>query len=261
MIPTVRLLGQEFAAAAPAAVRAWALARPAAAPFGYVVTPNADHLVRLARDPALASVYAAAELRLLDSRVVRRAARVLGLPAPPVVAGSDLTAALLAALPPGERITLVGLPAAWLPALVRRTGIAPPAHCDPPRGFAADPAALDAVVRFVEAHPARFVVLAVGAPRQEMLAAAIAAGGRARGLGLCVGAAVDFLAGRARRAPGWMQRGGLEWLHRLGREPGRLAGRYLRDDPEIFRLLLAERLRRARGTHGPGTGSQGYPER
>ena len=246
MIPTTRLLGLDFAAAAPATVLEWALARPAEAPFGYVVTPNADHLVRLAREPALASVYAAAELRLLDSRVVRRAARVLGLPPPPVVPGSDLAAALLAVLPPGERITLVGLPPVWLPALVRRTGIAPPAHCDPPRGFARDAAALAEVVRFVEAHPARFVILAVGAPQQELLAAAIAAGGRARGLGLCVGAAIDFLAGRARRAPWWMQRAGLEWLHRLGHEPRRLAARYLCDDPAIFALLLDER-RRARG--------------
>jgi len=174
------------------------------------------------------------------------------LPAPPVVAGSDLAADLLAALPSGERVTLVGLPPAWLPALVRRTGIAAPAHCDPPRGFVRDPAALAAVVRFVEEHPARFVFLAVGAPQQEVLAAAIAARGRARGLGLCVGAAMDFLAGRARRAPRWMQRAGLEWLHRLGCEPGRLARRYLRDDPAIFALLLAER-RRLRRRNRAGT--------
>jgi exopolysaccharide biosynthesis WecB/TagA/CpsF family protein len=242
-LPSVRLLGLDFAAAAPGAVLDWMLARPAATGFGYVVTPNADHLVRLARVPDLRGVYDGAALRLLDSRVVAGAARALGLPAPPVLPGSDLAAAVLAVLPPGERITLVGLPPAWLPALVRRTGIAAPAHCDPPRGFAHDPAALAAVVRFVEDHPARFVFLAVGAPRQELLAAAIAAGGRAQGLGLCVGAGIDFLAGRVRRAPRWIQRAGLEWLHRLSQDPARLARRYLRDDPAVFALLLAERRR------------------
>lgn len=250
-LPTIRLLGLEFAAAAPGAVLDWVLARPATAGFGYVVTPNADHLVRLVREPGLRAVYDGAALRLLNSRVVQRAARALGLPAPPVLPGSDLVAAVLAALPPGERITLIGLPAAWLPALVRRTGIASPAHCDPPRGFEHDPAALAAVVRFVEDHPARFVFLAVGAPRQEVLAAAIAAGGRARGLGLCVGAGIDFLAGRVRRAPGWMQRAGLEWLHRLSQDPVRLARRYLRDDPAVFALLLRARRGRAQVYNRP----------
>ena len=257
-LPTIRLLGLDFAVAAPAAVLDWVLERPATAGFNYVVTPNADHLVRLARAPGLRAVYDRAALRLLDSRVVRRAARVLGLPAPPVLPGSDLAAAVLAALVPGERITLVGLPPDWLPALVRRTGIAPPAHCNPARGFEHDPAALAAVVRFVEDHPARFVFLAVGAPRQEMLAAAIAVGGRARGLGLCVGAGIDFLAGRARRAPGWMQRTGLEWLHRLGQDPVRLVQRYLRDDPAVFALLLSER-RRARDGGGQLYNGPGRP--
>ena len=257
-IPVRRLLGLDFAAVPPAAILAWVLARPAAAGFAYVVTPNADHLVRLRRQPDLLPVYAGAALRLLDSRVVRLAARGLGLPAPPVVPGSDLTAALLAALPAGERVTLVGLPQAWLPALCRRTGLADPAHCDPPPRFEHDPAALAAVVRFVEAHPARFVLLAVGAPRQELLAAAIAARGRATGLGLCVGAALDFLAGRSRRAPGWMQAAGLEWLHRLGQDPARLARRYLREDPAIFAMLLAAR-RGAYTTPEAGAGCVSRP--
>ena len=69
------------------------------------------------------------------------------------------------------------------------------------------------------AHPARFVFLAVGSPRQERLAAAIAATGQATGTGLCIGASLDFLAGVQRRAPSWLQRAGLEWLHRLRRRP------------------------------------------
>lgn len=46
-----------------------------------------------------------------------------------------------------------------------------------------------------------------------------------------VGAAFDFHSGRVRQAPRWMQRSGLEWLFRLGSEPRRLAGRYLRNNP------------------------------
>jgi N-acetylglucosaminyldiphosphoundecaprenol N-acetyl-beta-D-mannosaminyltransferase len=53
-----------------------------------------------------------------------------------------------------------------------------------------------------------------------------------------VGAAFDFLSGRVRQAPRWMQRSGLEWLYRLGCEPRRLARRYLRNNP-LFVLKFA----------------------
>jgi exopolysaccharide biosynthesis WecB/TagA/CpsF family protein len=96
----------------------------------------------------------------------------------------------------------------------------------------------------VVSHPARFVFLAVGSPRQERLAAAIKATGRASGIGLCIGASLEFIAGAQPRAPVWMRRGGLEWLHRLGRDPRRLARRYLLDCPAIFPMLLHERVAR-----------------
>ncbi len=217
--------------------------RPAKAPFGYVVTPNADHFARLLRDPALAAIYRAALLCLLDSRVIANTARLAGLPTPPVVTGSDLTARLLAATPAGERVTIVGLRAEHIAALRTRYRLAAPAHHDPPLGLDRDPAAFRAAVRFVCDNPARLVFLAVGSPRQERLAAAIQATGAAMGTGLCIGAALDFLAGAARRAPGWMQRGRLEWLHRLGSDPRRLARRYLRDDPPVLAMLLRERWR------------------
>jgi N-acetylglucosaminyldiphosphoundecaprenol N-acetyl-beta-D-mannosaminyltransferase len=245
-VSAVRLLGLEFAALDAEGAAARIAARPADAPFAYVVTPNADHLVRLHREARLHPVYRDAWLRLLDSRVVARTARLLGLGAPPVAPGSDVTAALLARhLAPGERLTIVGMDAAGLAALVRRLGLAAPAHHAPPFGLATDPAAMAAAVDFVLAHPARLVLLAVGSPQQEMLAAAIAATGRARGTGLCIGASLDFLAGTQRRAPVWMRRAGFEWLFRLASAPRRLARRYLLDSPPVFALLWRE-LRAAR---------------
>ena len=244
MTRTVRLLGLDFADLdATAAARAIA-ARPEGAPFNYVVTPNADHLVRLRRDPGLRQLYRGAWLRLLDSRVVAALGPLAGLPVPAVAPGSDVTALLLSSfLAAGERITIVGLRPAWVPALVARCRLATPAHYDPPMGFDRDPAAFAATVDFVVSHPARFVFLAVGSPRQERLAAAIAATGRAAGTGLCIGASLDFLAGAERRAPGWMQRRGLEWAFRLARDPGRLARRYLVDSPRVVPMLLKERGR------------------
>jgi N-acetylglucosaminyldiphosphoundecaprenol N-acetyl-beta-D-mannosaminyltransferase len=55
-----------------------------------------------------------------------------------------------------------------------------------------------------------------------------------------VGAAFDFHAGRTRQAPRWMQRSGLEWLFRLGWEPRRLAGRYLKNNPLFVLRILGQ---------------------
>jgi len=245
-VPTRRLLGLDFALLDPAAALDCLAARAADAPFAYVVTPNADHLARLARRPELASLYAGAALRLLDSRVVARLARLLGLASPPVVTGSDLTAALFETGLAGRAgsLTVLGAPEAAVAAVARRFGLGAIAHHDPPMGFDRDPVAFAAALDFLEAHPARFTLLCVGSPRQEAVAAALVARGRARGIGLCVGASLLFLAGHERRAPGLVQRAGMEWAWRLARDPGRLARRYLVDDPAVLRLLWQEARRR-----------------
>ncbi len=242
--PGIRLLGLDFADLDTAQAAAWLAQRPCRAPFGYVVTPNADHLVRLRRSPALVSLYEQALLRLLDSRVVARLAMGLGLATPRVVPGSDLTTLILRRhLHAGERLTIIGLHPSHLLALIHKTGIAPPAHHNPPSGFERDPRALREAVDFALANPARFTLLAVGSPRQEILAAAIQATGKATGTGLCIGASLDFLSGAAARAPRWMQQAGLEWLHRLASNPRRMARRYLRSSPQILPLLIREAWR------------------
>jgi N-acetylglucosaminyldiphosphoundecaprenol N-acetyl-beta-D-mannosaminyltransferase len=250
--PTIRLLGLDFADLTLPRVASHLAERPPDAPFRYVVTPNADHLVRINRDLRLSTVYRNAALCVLDSRVVFGLASLFGLPAPKVVTGADLTAYLLGHhMRPNERIAIVGLSPAWLPALVARYGLVPPAHYDPPMGFENDPAAFDATVAFVRDHPARFVFLAVGSPRQEYLAAAIATRGGATGTGLCVGAALEFLAGARRRAPGFISRSGLEWLFRLLSEPRRLYKRYLITSPAVIALLLKQRLAARRPEPAP----------
>ena len=219
------------------------LRRPALAPFAYVVTPNADHLARLRRDPALLPLYEAAFLCLLDSRLLANVADALRVTRPALATGADLTAALLPALA-GETVTVIGMDEAEFQSLKRRfPGIAWRHHA-PPMRLGANPAAFAAAVDFATAAPARCTFIALGSPLQERLAAAIAAQPRATGIGLCIGAALGFAAGKG-RAPAWMQRAGMEWLHRLGRDPRRLAGRYLLDDPPILAALLKAALRRS----------------
>jgi N-acetylglucosaminyldiphosphoundecaprenol N-acetyl-beta-D-mannosaminyltransferase len=246
-VPTVPLLGLDFADLTLGATLGWLAARSPTAGFGYVVTPNADHLVRMQRKPALRPLYADAVLRLVDSRVVARAARAAGLPAPAVVPGSDLTAHIVQDLiDPAEPINILGMEPEPVEILSRRFGLRRVAHHNPPMGFEYDPTAMEGAIRFIEDNPARFTFLAVGSPRQCQVAHAVAKRGRAQGTGLCIGASLLFLSGHERRAPWPVQQAGLEWAWRLAQDPRRLARRYLVDSPAVLKLLREEAKSRRR---------------
>ena len=96
-------------------------------------------------------------------------------------------------------------------------------------------------VEFVVKTQTPLIFLAVGMPQQEILASHIADHPQAGGVGLCIGASIDFLTGQQRRAPVWVQKAGLEWLYRLLSDPRRLASRYLIDCPRIFYLICFRR--------------------
>jgi N-acetylglucosaminyldiphosphoundecaprenol N-acetyl-beta-D-mannosaminyltransferase len=96
--------------------------------------------------------------------------------------------------------------------------------------------------RINEAAP-DYLWVGLGTPKQDLWIAA----NRSRldaPVILAVGAAFDFLAGRRRRAPRWMQRSGTEWIYRLATEPRRLGSRYTRVNARFLRLVIADRLRR-----------------
>ena len=82
-----------------------------------------------------------------------------------------------------------------------------------------------AITDMINRSGARIVWVGLGCPKQE--AWMLAHRGRVKAVMVGVGAAFDFHAGVVKRAPLWMQRNGLEWLHRLWQEPRRLAYRYL----------------------------------
>ena len=92
---------------------------------------------------------------------------------------------------------------------------------------------------------AHIVWVGLGSPKQDVWAAKHRAALTAPAL-IAVGAAFDFMAGRVRQAPRWMQRRGLEWLFRLATEPKRLWRRYGFLNPQYLFLILlqATRLRR-----------------
>jgi N-acetylglucosaminyldiphosphoundecaprenol N-acetyl-beta-D-mannosaminyltransferase len=81
------------------------------------------------------------------------------------------------------------------------------------------------LVEAVQLSGARILFMGVSAPKQEIWAYEHL--DELRMPIVCVGAAFDFGTGRKSRAPEWMRAAGLEWVHRLFSEPGRMWRRYL----------------------------------
>lgn len=99
----------------------------------------------------------------------------------------------------------------------------------------------DEVAAQIRASGAKIVFVGLGCPRQEIFVWGMRE--RLSMPALAVGAAFDFHAGLAQEAPEWMQKRGLQWLHRLVRDPRRLWRRYLLLNPAFLARLFAQKLR------------------
>lgn len=207
--------------------------------FSYIVTPNVNHVVQLEHDEALQWAYAGASHRVCDSRVLQMVLTLIGQPVQEVIPGSDLTSTLMdIAQSRSWRVCVIGCGKGDMAELKRRYPRITFFHHDPPMGFITQPREVSTCIDFVAANHAQLTVLSVGCPRQEVLARKILDDGRSRGVGLCVGASLNFLSGKVQRAPLWMQQTSLEWLHRMCSEPGRLIKRYAVDAIRVIPIIL-----------------------
>jgi N-acetylglucosaminyldiphosphoundecaprenol N-acetyl-beta-D-mannosaminyltransferase len=215
----------------------------------YVVTPNVDHVVLLQEHAGLRAAYDDASLVVADGWPIVRASRWLGRSLPQRVAGSDLVPALFAAARGTAplRVYLLGaLPGVALRAAERIHEHWPGVRvvgCDsPPPGFEHCAETNRVILGRIASAKPDVLIVGLGAPKQELWVHAH----RDRlpvKVAICAGATIDFLAGAKRRAPRWMQRWGLEWLHRVATEPRRLTRRYLRDAWLFPQLVWRERKR------------------
>ena len=211
----------------------------AAMPLRYVVTPNVDHLVRIAETdhPQVRAAYDAADLCLCDSRVVKILARLRGIRLDNV-AGSDLVEAMIPDhIKPRSHVLLVGGSTEIRHQLAAKLPNALITQHRPPMRVFQNPQAMEEAVDFIIDHPSDLILLAIGSPQQEIIAYRAAMSGKARGTALCIGASVEFLVGAKQRAPRLFRIAGLEWLVRLLSEPRRLWRRYLVHSPRIFLIF------------------------
>ena len=212
--------------------------------YGYVVTPNVDNFISLHESESFRNMYGDAAYILLDSRVAAFFFRLVHRIRIPVCPGSDLTAALFnQVIQPIDRIVLIGCSEQQAHLLRNQFGLVHLFHHNPPMGFIKDEGAVEACLQFVETvSPFRFCLIALGNPQGVIVAHRLAVRGRARGLALAIGASVDFLTGKQKRAPAWIQRIGFEWLFRLAQNPRRLAWRYLVRGPKFFAYVGIDKV-------------------
>jgi N-acetylglucosaminyldiphosphoundecaprenol N-acetyl-beta-D-mannosaminyltransferase len=215
---------------------------------GYACLANAHVLVAAQHDEQLRAALDGAWIRLPDGAPVAWLQRRLGSVGASRVAGPDLMPLVIEmGLTSGLRHFLLGSTENVLELLHRHLlrrfpGARVAGLHSPSRPQIESDAPV--VVEQVLAAKADVVWCAFGAPRQEVWMARHAAE-LAPAVLVGVGAAFDFIAGTKPRAPVWMQRRGLEWLHRLRTEPVRLCGRYLRTNSEFALRAVIELSRRA----------------
>lgn len=198
--------------------------------FDYVVTPNIDHIQRLYRSgdkSELRAIYRSASLSLCDSRILEKILALTATPVTETIPGSSLTERIFRdLLTPDDRILLVGGDSTLIARLQKLYPALSLRHVNPSMGFIKKPEEVNRLVEEIAGHNADYLFLAVGSPRQELLARLLSRRLK-RGVALCVGASLLFLAGSEQRAPVWVQRFCCEWAYRLATNPRRLAGRYL----------------------------------
>jgi len=209
---------------------------------------NVHSVVTAGKDANFQTAINSADLATPDGMPVAWVLRATGFPKQARISGPDLLWRVCESVSGSETSvffygsteeTLTQLRSSLnrkLPAL-RIAGL----HSPPFRPLSA--AEDEEITRTINQSGAGIVFVGLGCPRQETWVAAHR--GRIDATMIGVGAAFDFHAGHVARAPAWMQNGGLEWLHRLLSEPGRLWRRYLVTN-SLFLLGVARQLLVAR---------------
>ncbi len=221
---------------------------------GYVVTPNVNHVCLCHRDSEFREAYMQSFLSLPDGVPIIWASRLFGIPLVEKLSGSDMVPKLSRfAAERGFSVFFLG----GMPGTAERTAEIlrqkNPAlrvagcYC-PPFGFEQNPVEMDKAIEAIRTSNADICFVALGSPKQErFMRDTYQRTGVPVSIG--IGGSFDFISGRVRRAPAWMQQLGLEWVWRLSMEPRRLWKRYLLQDTMFFRLLwneyFVQRRRRA----------------
>lgn len=245
-LPSVSFLGLRIAACSPEQFIDWAVAaanaRAAPARIGYL---NAATFNLACDSPEMAALLSASDCLYADGQSVVCASRHLGAPVPERMTAPDFINPFLArCAAEGIGVAFIGGKPGEASAAAERLQSAIPGLLIEPihHGYFNETDEAK-ILAFIESADPGVVLLGMGSPLQERLAARWSVQGRPR-VWWCVGALFEYLSDSRARAPRWMRRAGMEWAFRLALEPGRLAGRYLIGNPKfIWRVLRKRKVR------------------
>ncbi len=197
--------------------------------FRHLVTVNPEFIVLAQRNECFREALNAADLSVADGVGALLASRYLGVPIPERITGIDLIPAIMTtAQQNGWTAFLLGSHPSVVEATrrildARYPGVVIGAESGPIWSCPSDleSQSMLELVKRVRSSQATVVFVAFGAPKQEEFIARFRSQLGVK-LAMGVGGSFDFISGRARRAPLWLRSLGLEWLHRLVRQPSRI---------------------------------------
>ncbi len=215
---------------------------------GWVVTANLDILRHFLSNEKAREAYLAADLRVADGMPLVWASHLKGCPLPERVAGSSVCEPLLEMCARrGFRAVLLGGAEGTAERVAESFSSRSPGF--EVRGnsrlrFSSNPSddELEAAQRVLADGGCDLVLVGLGSPKQELVIERLRERWPAAWF-MGVGGSFNFLTGDVRRAPYVVQELGLEWVHRLLKDPRRLGPRYLRDDLPVGARLLADSMR------------------
>jgi N-acetylglucosaminyldiphosphoundecaprenol N-acetyl-beta-D-mannosaminyltransferase len=206
-----------------------------------VCTLNLDHIVQLEQRSDFRAAYRRARFVTADGFPIVVLSRLMGAPIKRTT-GADLVEPICReAQRKGLPIFMLGSNERTLSTTAKRLGerfrgLQIAGYYAPARNFDPYSSEADFAVDSIRASGAKLCFVALGAPRQEVFAARCLDELDGTGM-LCIGAALDFIAGTQTRAPSITQKIGLEWAWRMLREPRRLGPRYVRCMAVVPRLV------------------------
>ncbi len=233
----------------------------------YVVTANVDFTTQAYEDPDLRKIVFFADRVVCDGMPLVWLSRLFGYPLRERVAGSDMVPKLLETCgKEGHAVYFFGSDLATLEEAKviveqRYPGLRVVGMESPPMGAVIE-WDNEGLCERMRASGAKLLLACLGCPKQERW---IFAHHRDTGIPLSigVGASLDFITGKQKRAPRWMQKTGMEWFWRMSSSPGRLVARYRKDFVFLvkaaFQQALSQRRRDSLGSlaseHAPAATS------
>lgn len=206
--------------------------------YSFLVTPNSDHIVNLSKDPKLKSIYKESSIIINDSRVISLLVKLKGKSLI-TTTGSDLTRNIILSDKLSKyRIAVIG-PSSKEIDTVNTKYKTKLKHIDSNEVIIKEEKSWDSAIDNVINSKWDILLVCLSHPKQEIFSYDLR-NKLDHGIALNVGASIDFLSGKQKRAPRIYQLTYTEWLYRLLSDPKRMWKRYLINSPKIIKLILDE---------------------